>query len=333
MLALTSARGHAALVGLLVVVLTQQALASGVGRVIPPGARHAAYAALTQQALRHHGQELQLERLVGANFDGDTFALRMDVRHFGAPAYTKQRVRAVVRVLEPPPHPPGGHTGGAARPLKKFRLLNFADVEKPQISSKVHKFKTSSTATTRSSCLVGNGVFTPAAVWPWQQRAVHTVQLRTRWGAHHALHLPCGAALPCAAIRTTRAPAVEIEGAAARQEQWFTLLLVDPDAPDPASPRCAQWLHWMVTDIRLPAGDSGTVRVRGRTVVPFARPTPPVGEHRYVLLLLRQHAAPMAVHAPPSRCKFDALAFGRAHRMDTVPAALQWFRATACDGD
>ena len=61
-----------------------------------PGARRAAYAALTQQAMRQHGQELQLVRLVSATFRAvsglgrrneraGTLTLGMDVRHFGAP--------------------------------------------------------------------------------------------------------------------------------------------------------------------------------------------------------------------------------------------------------
>ena len=114
--------------------------------VFPPGARHAAYAALTQQALRHHGAELQLVALVGARFHarrgsgganenerGGTFALSMDVRHFGAPSYMVQRVRATVRMLPPPPYPPGDHRVrgalAAARTDDKFRLLAFADAE------------------------------------------------------------------------------------------------------------------------------------------------------------------------------------------------------------
>ncbi|RDX81536.1 Protein FLOWERING LOCUS T, partial [Mucuna pruriens] len=30
---------------------------------------------------------------------------------------------------------------------------------------------------------------------------------------------------------------------------FYTLVLVDPDAPSPSNPNCREYLHWLVTDI------------------------------------------------------------------------------------
>ena len=110
---------------------------------LPSGARHAAYAALTQQALHQRGQELQLVRLVSAKLratsepggrteHAGTLVLNMDVRHFGAPSYVVQRVLATVQMLAPPPHPPGDHSVrgalAAARAVDKFKLLAFSEI-------------------------------------------------------------------------------------------------------------------------------------------------------------------------------------------------------------
>ena len=138
------------------------------------------------------------------------------------------------------------------------------------------------------------------------------------------------------------APTVRFDAAAldpnAREyrSRRHVLVLVDPDAPSPRHPRCAQWLHWLVVNVP-------NARVRGgRTVTPFNPPTPPLGTHRYLLLVFEQalgfegcastgscdqSVAEMAkVRPPASRCGFDVRRFAREHRLGQ-PIAAHLFRA------
>lgn len=102
-------------------------------------------------------------------------------------------------------------------------------------------------------------------------------------------------------------------------EGLFTLLTVDPDAPDPANPTRRSILHYLVTNV--PAGGAAsegtevrhaTGRQEGRVaegrstwhpsqlphhkhwvhasvqVTPWAGPRPPSGTHRYVFLAYEQ---------------------------------------------
>lgn len=72
----------------------------------------------------------------------------------------------------------------------------------------------------------------------------------------------------------------------------LALIVDDPDAPDPASPRMT-WVHWVLYNI--PAGTRGLSEgIAGKDIPPGARqgmndwqhagyggPCPPVGRHRY----------------------------------------------------
>jgi phosphatidylethanolamine-binding protein (PEBP) family uncharacterized protein len=132
----------------------------------------------------------------------------------------------------------------------------------------------------------------------------------------------------------------------------YTLMMVDPDAPDPAEPvrrqrflvdgaarahaagprgrgaaratvtrracGCAQtyrnWLHWLVVDIPGRAGLAA-----GRTLTPYKGPSPPAGVHRYTFLVFKQRiavgAARAAQLAPPERNDFDVRAFAAANKL------------------
>ncbi|MGH3583840.1 MAG: YbhB/YbcL family Raf kinase inhibitor-like protein [Mycobacterium sp.] len=77
----------------------------------------------------------------------------------------------------------------------------------------------------------------------------------------------------------------------------FALIVDDPDAPDPAAPRPAPWVHWVlyglpadarslpegVSPVGLPPGTrAGTGDLGGPD---YQGPCPPVGRHRYVFRL------------------------------------------------
>ncbi|GAQ88850.1 hypothetical protein KFL_004640070 [Klebsormidium nitens] len=136
----------------------------------------------------------------------------------------------------------------------------------------------------------------------------------------------------------------------------FTLVMTDPDAPSPAEPRFAEFLHWMVANIpgtaatdgkpgRHPPPDLGGSYVydrpplwviekrlwqdisrSGDVLVPYMGPAPPTGLHRYVFVLFRQpRKLPREHVAPLQRPKFRTRHF--AERYGLVPIGATFFSA------
>ncbi|KAI3966329.1 hypothetical protein MKX01_007172 [Papaver californicum] len=124
----------------------------------------------------------------------------------------------------------------------------------------------------------------------------------------------------------------------------YTLVMSDPDAPTPSEPSIKEWLHWVVVDI--PKGFDST---RGREVVAYMEPRPPIGIHRYVFTLFQQKG-PMVFGGPvlmstqgyalmvgnnlhengdtdlPSRVHFNTRNFAAQNGFD-LPAAAVFFYA------
>ncbi|KAH7724280.1 Phosphatidylethanolamine-binding protein PEBP [Aphelenchoides avenae] len=69
-------------------------------------------------------------------------------------------------------------------------------------------------------------------------------------------------------------------------KSFYTLIMVDPDAPSRKSPTIREFLHWMV--VNVPGNQVG----RGTVMAPYAGAGPPKGTglHRYVLLVYKQPA-------------------------------------------
>ncbi|XP_050544048.1 protein D3-like isoform X2 [Daktulosphaira vitifoliae] len=77
----------------------------------------------------------------------------------------------------------------------------------------------------------------------------------------------------------------------ASPDTFFTLCLVDPDAPSRKEPTNREFLHWLVTNI--PGSDINKGDVLAEYV--GSAPPPSTGLHRYVFLVYKQ----------PSKLKFD----------------------------
>ena len=62
--------------------------------------------------------------------------------------------------------------------------------------------------------------------------------------------------------------------------KWYTLMMVDPDAPSPSNPKYRYWLHWLVVN---QSTDSD-----GNIINEYNGPNPPEGSHRYYICILNQ---------------------------------------------
>jgi phosphatidylethanolamine-binding protein (PEBP) family uncharacterized protein len=90
----------------------------------------------------------------------------------------------------------------------------------------------------------------------------------------------------------------------------YTLIMVDPDAPGPAAPILADFLHWIVSDVQPKC----ITTQQRKTVAPYMSPTPlSVAPHRYTFLVYRQPPnyvpPPSLNYLPGVRNNFDLAAY------------------------
>lgn len=92
----------------------------------------------------------------------------------------------------------------------------------------------------------------------------------------------------------------------------FILVMTDPDAPSYTEKKWSEYLHWLVTDLKLPhsTNSNGEPEIshfidvsEGRELVPYMGPGPPpkTGKHRYVFLLYKQDPNAGQLTAPKDR--------------------------------
>lgn len=123
----------------------------------------------------------------------------------------------------------------------------------------------------------------------------------------------------------TSKPRVFIRGADLRT--FFTLVMTDPDFPNPSDPCMREHLHWLVTDI--PGTTDATF---GRELVSYEMPSPKIGIHRYVFVLFKQkQRRSVAAAAPPStatnsRDHFNTRRFAEENDLGS-PVACVFFNA------
>ncbi|GAA0185195.1 hypothetical protein Leryth_020805 [Lithospermum erythrorhizon] len=111
-------------------------------------------------------------------------------------------------------------------------------------------------------------------------------------------------------------PRVEIGGDDLRT--FYTLIMVDPDAPSPSDPHLKEYLHWLVTDI------PGTTGVEfGHEIVCYESPRPSTGIHRFIFILFRQLGR-QTVYAPGWRQNFNTRDFAEFYNLGS-PVAVVYF--------
>ncbi|EOY21256.1 PEBP (phosphatidylethanolamine-binding protein) family protein isoform 2 [Theobroma cacao] len=98
-------------------------------------------------------------------------------------------------------------------------------------------------------------------------------------------------------------------------------VMTDPDAPSPSEPSMREWVHWIVSDI-----PGGTNPTRGKEILVYMGPRPPVGIHRYILVLFQQKGPLGQVQQPASRANFSTRLFAQ-HLNLGQPVATVYFNA------
>ncbi|VFQ92676.1 unnamed protein product [Cuscuta campestris] len=109
-------------------------------------------------------------------------------------------------------------------------------------------------------------------------------------------------------------PRVDIGGHDLRT--FYTLVMVDPDAPSPSDPNLREYLHWLVSDIPASTGVNF-----GHEIVCYESPQPIVGIHRFVFVLFQQMGR-QTVFAPGWRQNFSTREFAEVHNLGPPVAAI-----------
>jgi len=104
------------------------------------------------------------------------------------------------------------------------------------------------------------------------------------------------------------------------ETKFYTLLMVDPDVPDPENQGYTTYLHWLQPNIPLSCA-TRTIEIP-EAHIPYIPPHPPRGTpyHRYVLLLLPQQSPTEQISVPAlsdaDRLHFDVREFTAQHGLD-----------------
>ncbi|XP_054707886.1 protein D2-like [Uloborus diversus] len=116
--------------------------------------------------------------------------------------------------------------------------------------------------------------------------------------SYAGVEVECGTELP----RDRADPQPQIEYTAINHE-FYTLVMIDPDAPDPDTPNFRHFLHWFVVNI------PGSAVSQGKVLTQYMMPSPPAYSraHRYIFLVYKQ---PIYIFSPSymdgkRRSKFD----------------------------
>ncbi|XP_026333145.1 protein D2-like [Hyposmocoma kahamanoa] len=126
--------------------------------------------------------------------------------------------------------------------------------------------------------------------------------------------------------QTKTAPAVKWN---AFPQYYYTLAMVDPDAPSRVTPIYREWLHWLV--INIPGDNVAAADV----IANYNGPSPPknTGLHRYVILVYKQpgrinfNELYLDDTNPSKRANFSIAKFARKSNLQVPPVAGDFFMA------
>lgn len=116
----------------------------------------------------------------------------------------------------------------------------------------------------------------------------------------------------------------------------FSLVMVDPDAPSRTDKSYSEYVHYIVTGLKLSseAGEIAVVDVdKGNELVPYMGPAPPekTGKHRYVFILFKEtQNSPKSYEGDRARWGTDKPGTGVrawAAKYNLLPVAVNFFYA------
>ncbi|KAI7751322.1 hypothetical protein M8C21_002882 [Ambrosia artemisiifolia] len=140
---------------------------------------------------------------------------------------------------------------------------------------------------------------------------VPTVTMMVYYGNHRLIN---GSELRLSVAEIT--PRVLIGG---EHDELYTLIMIDPDAPNPDEPALREVVTWIVTNI--PGGESST---QGNEFMSYDVPNPQVGVHRHIMLLFRQRGPLNGIETLESRVHFRTRDFANTHNLDN-PVGVAYF--------
>ena len=88
--------------------------------------------------------------------------------------------------------------------------------------------------------------------------------------------------------KVTHAP-IEIKFSNRKADTFYTILMLDTDAPSRQNNTASPWLHWLIINLQGASTDIGLLKT-GQTITSYHAPTPPAnsGWHRYTFLVFEQ---------------------------------------------
>ncbi|KAI7848607.1 phosphatidylethanolamine-binding protein [Circinella umbellata] len=116
----------------------------------------------------------------------------------------------------------------------------------------------------------------------------------------------------------------------ADESEFYTLMLIDPDAPSAQDNHYSPFRHWIVTNI-----PGSAPQINGSTanqLSSYYKPSPPKGTgfHRYIFFLYKQKDGKLDINnssIPESRAKFDFQQFAKDNQLTLV--GVNFFKASS----
>eukprot|EP00271_Cylindrocystis_brebissonii_P011795 TRINITY_DN29752_c0_g1_i1.p1 TRINITY_DN29752_c0_g1~~TRINITY_DN29752_c0_g1_i1.p1 ORF type:complete len:288 (+),score=17.77 TRINITY_DN29752_c0_g1_i1:99-962(+) len=121
-------------------------------------------------------------------------------------------------------------------------------------------------------------------------------------------------------------PIITVYGSTA---SLYTVVMADPDAPDPTNPSEAEYLSWLFINV---PGETKLGSGEGLEIERYQPPDPPTGQHRYVIAVFLQPFELLDVPAPASRRNFNTTEFAHTYGLGKAVAATYFLTKKDLNG-
>ncbi len=109
----------------------------------------------------------------------------------------------------------------------------------------------------------------------------------------------------------------QIKYSEANQAAWYSLIMVDLDAPYPEYPAFRPYLHWLIINIHGTDLKNGNLMESGTLVKEYhpSTPLPGSGRHRYQLFLFEQEGGTISLNDPGNRGNYPLVNIMDTHNL------------------